>query len=52
METRQAKLMLKRQLENVVIKPRKCQRLASQNDPVFTTRINDLNDDCLVKMFG
>lgn len=49
---RQSTPSFKRQREYVGIGPRKSQRIASRNDPLLSTKINDLNDDCLVKIFS
>lgn len=54
METRsqaKAKLM-KRQRDDAECGQRKSQRLESTTEPACTTKIVDLNDDCLTKIFG
>lgn len=43
---------LKRLLTSIEFKARRSLRLAYRNDPVLTTKIIDLNDDCLVKLFA
>lgn len=49
METRQSKL--KRSLENNEKRKSKCSRAETPDQPM-TTKIVDLNDDCLLKIFG